>query len=238
MPPATERRISVVAAADVVGYSRLMGVDEDGTLATLKAHRAELVDPKTAEHGGRIVKTTGDGLLLEFSSALATVGCCLEVQTAMAVRNEGLPENGVMRFRVGINLGDIIIDGEDIHGDGVNIAARLESIAAPGGICLSDDVMRQVQGRLDVAFTDGGRREVKNIAAPVHVWHWSPDGAAGAFVGFDENDERPSIAVLPFDNMSRDSELEYFGDDIADDIITILSKVSGMRVIARNSTFA
>ena len=224
----TERRLAAIVAADVAGYSRLMGADEDGTLAALKAHRRELIDPKVAEHRGRIVKTTGDGILLEFASVLDAVHCSLEVQQAMAERNADTPEEHRMRFRIGINLGDIIHDGDDIHGDGVNVAARLEALSEPGGIALSGNVHEQVQGKIDARFTDDGSHAVKDIAKPVQVWRWSPVGTA-AVAETDSHDplplpDKPSIAVLPFDNMSGDSEQEFFADGIAEDVITALSR--------------
>ncbi len=243
MSEGTQRRLAAIVAADVVGYSRLMGVDEDGTLAALKAHRRELVDPKVAEHRGRIVKTTGDGILLEFASVLDAVRCCIEVQQGMAERNAGEPDDRRMLFRVGINLGDIIIDGDDIHGDGVNVAARLEALAEAGDIAISGNVHEQVQGKTDAQFTDDGLHEVKNIAKPVQVWRWSPlgtpAGSAQEIAGGDALPlpDKPSIAVMSFDNMSGDREQEFFADGMAEEIITALSKISQLRVIARNSTF-
>ena len=243
MSEGTQRRLAAIVAADVAGYSRLMGADEDGTLAVLKAHRRELVDPKVAEHRGRIVKTTGDGILLEFASVLDAVRCCVEVQQGMVKRNAREPEERQMLFRVGINLGDIIIDGDDIHGDGVNIAARLEAIAEPGGIAVSGNVHEQVQGKIDVQFADDGLHEVKNIAKPVQVWRWSavgtPTSAVAETVSHDALPlpDKPSIAVLPFANMSGDGEQEYFADGITEDITTALSRVGWFFVIARNSSF-
>lgn len=239
----TQRRLAAIVAADVAGYSRLMGVDEAGTLAALRGHREELIDPAIEEYGGRIVKTMGDGLLLEFPSVVDAVQCAIQVQTAMAERNGHIPEDRRIVFRIGINLGDIIIDGDDIHGDGINIAARLEGLAEPGGICISRRVYEDVQDRLDVTFTDAGERELKNIARPVHVWRWSVEGEASTadvdvskpVSGFDG---RPAIAVLPFENMSGDPEQEYFADGIAEDILTRLAMWRWLPVIARNSTFA
>ena len=242
-----QRRLAAIVSADVVGYSRLMGVDEIGTLDALRAHRAELIDAKIAEHGGRIVKTMGDGLLLEFPSVVNATQCVIEVQEGMIERNREIEEDRQIVFRVGVNLGDIVIDGEDIHGDGVNIAARLQEISEPGGIALSNRVYEDVRDRLDAPFNDAGQQTLKNIARPVHVWRFSP-GSALTNTGAPKTEpdkepqaaltDEPSIAVLPFDNMSRDPEHEYFADGMAEDIITALSKISRMRVIARNSTFA
>jgi adenylate cyclase len=234
-----ERRLAAILAADVVGYSRLMGADEAGTLARLKAHRRELTDPKIAEHHGRIVKTTGDGVLVEFPSVVNAVQCAVEIQREMARRNADAPKERRIEFRIGINLGDIIIDGDDIFGDGVNIAARLEGLAEPGGICISGDVHRQVRGKLEIGFDDTGGQQVKNIAEPVHVYRVLMDGVSLAEppvsqqpVEFPPLREKPSIAVLPFDNMSGDQEQEYFADGITEDIITEISKLSGLLVIS------
>ena len=173
-----QRRLAAIVSADVAGYSRLMGRDESGTLAALKALRREVVDPRIAKHNGRIVKTTGDGLLLEFASVVDAVRCVIEVQTAMAEKTADVPEDRRIAFRIGINVGDIIIDGDDIFGDGVNIAARLQEIALPGGVCISSRVHDDVRDRLDIAFEDGGAQTLKNIARPVQVWRWSPGVAA------------------------------------------------------------
>jgi len=236
--PKAARRLAAILAADMAGYSRLMGTDEEGTLKRLKAHRRELIDPKIAAHGGRIVKTSGDGMLVEFASVVDAVRCALEMQQAMAGRNADLPQDRRIEFRVGINLGDIIIDGDDIYGDGVNIAARLEQLAAPGGICVSNKVRKEFAGKVDCAFADGGERALKNIAKAVHVWHWRPGAAAAQAEGHAPPlPDKPSIAVLPFENMSGDPEQAYFSDGIAEDIITDLSKISGLFVIARNSAF-
>ncbi len=238
-----ERRLAAIVSADVVGYSRLMGVDETGTLSALRAHRAELIDPKIAEHGGRIVKTMGDGLLLEFPSVVNATRCAIEIQQAMAARNVGGDEDRRILFRIGINLGDIIIEGEDIFGDGVNIAARLQEIAEPGGVSISARVYEDVRDRLDTVFHDAGEQELKNIARPIQVWRWSePETSAAAVRETAGNDplplpDKPSIAVLPFDNMSDDPGQEYFSDGISEDIITGLSKIQWLFVIARNSSF-
>jgi len=243
MAEGTQRRLAAIVSADVVGYSRLMGVDETGTLSDLRAHRAELIDGKIAEYGGRIVKTMGDGLLLEFASVVEATQCMVEVQKGMAERNEGTDEARRIIFRIGVNLGDIIIDGEDILGDGVNIAARLQEIAEPGGVSISRRVYEDVQERLDTAFEDTGEQSLKNIAKPVHVWRWSPGKSSPSDTpeAIDQAPlplpSKPSIAVLPFDNMSGDPEQEYFADGIAEDVITALSRFGSLFVIARNSSF-
>jgi TolB-like protein/class 3 adenylate cyclase len=240
MAEGIQRRLAAIVSADVVGYSRLMGVDETGTLAALRAHRAELIDAKIAEHGGRIVKTMGDGLLLEFPSVVDATQCVIEVQKGMAERNQGVDEDRRITFRVGINLGDIIIEGEDILGDGVNIAARLQEIAEPGGVAVSGRVHEDVQDRLDDKFADAGEKELKNIARPVRVWRWTQDIIAVSVPPTAEVlplPDKPSIAVLPFDNMSGDPEQEYFSDGVTEDIITALSKFRWFFVTARNSTF-
>ncbi len=232
MSAGEERRLAAIMMADVVGYSGLMEADEAGTIRTLKAHRRDHVDPAIAANGGRIVKTTGDGMLLEFASAVAAVGCALGVQKAMATTTDG------MRFRIGINLGDVVVDGEDILGEGVNIAARLEALAEPGGIAVSGTVHDQVRGKLDAVFSDDGEHEVKNIRRPVRVWRWAPETTARSMPAVAPRDEIPSIAVLPFANRSSDPEQEFFCDGIAEDVITALSMVSRLKVIARNSSFA
>jgi adenylate cyclase len=234
-----QRKLAAIVAADVVGYSRLMGRDESGTLAALKALRRDVVDPAIASHDGRIVKTTGDGLLLEFPSVVNAVRCALEVQMAMAAKAADVPEDRRITFRVGVNIGDIIVDGDDIFGDGVNVAARLQEIATPGGICVSSRVHEDVRDRLDVAFADGGPQTLKNIARPVPVWRWTPDDVAlvGPATPALALPDKPSIAVLPFQNMSGDPEQEYFADGIVEDIITALSRFKSLFVIARNSSF-
>ncbi len=243
--PREQRRLAAIVSADVAGYSRLMGRDESGTLAALKALRRDLVDPRIAAHGGRIVKTTGDGLLLEFPSVVDAVSCVVEVQTEMAARGTGIADERRIAFRIGINLGDIIIDGDDIFGDGVNIAARLQEIAPPGGVCVSSRVHDDVRDRLAASFADGGVQTLKNIARPVQVWRWSPAGAAPAALTAPPPAEmplalpdKPSIAVLPFDNMSTDSQQDYFTDGITEDIITELARFHELFVISRNSTFS
>ena len=233
-----ERRLAVVLAADVAGYSRLMGSDEEGTLSRLKAVRKSLVDPAIALHRGRIVKTTGDGMLVEFASAVDAARCGAEVQRGMAARNANTPEEIRIEFRIGIHLGDIMFDNDDIFGDGVNIAARLEGIAEPGGICISDDAQRQIRGKVDIAFEDMGLQTLKNIAEPMRAWRMKLDGnPASAAAQPLALPDKPSIAVLPFQNMSGDAEQEYFADGIVEDIITGLSQFKSLFVIARNSSF-
>jgi adenylate cyclase len=230
-----ERRLTAILAADVVGYSRLMTIDETGTLAALTSLRKNLVNPKISEHNGRIVKLTGDGMLIEFPSVVSAVACAVDIQSAMRTRNATEPAARI-EFRIGVNLGDIIVEDGDIFGDGVNVAARLESIAPVGGIAVSQSVRDHVGKRLDLAFEDMGERRLKNIEAPIRVYSISvdrpsSDGAAPA------GQERPSVAVLPFVNMSGDPEQEYFSDGITEDIITDLSNVSGLFVVARNTAF-
>ena len=239
MPNArVERRLTAILAADVAGYSRLMGADEEGTLSTLKAHRLALVDPKITEHRGRIVKTTGDGLLVEFASVVDAVRCAVEVQRGMIERNADVPQGKRLEFRIGINVGDIIIEDDDIFGDGVNVAARLEGLAEPGGICVSGRVEEDVHGRLDAAFEDIGDQKLKNITRPVRVYRVRPDGTLNtstrpALLLPD----KPSIVVLPFQNMSGDPEQGYFADGVVEEITTALSRFKTIFVIARNSSF-
>ena len=237
-----ERKLAAILAADVAGYSRLMGADEEGTLARLTAHRRELFDPAIARHRGRIVKTTGDGLLAEFASVVDAVRCAAEVQAGMAERNAGTPASARIEFRIGINVGDIVEQDGDIFGDGVNIAARLEGIAEPGGICVSARVQEDAAGKTGLSFEDIGEQALKNIARPdprlpraARRRRRHAPAAAGAASPLPD---KPSIAVLPFQNMSGDPEQEYFADGLAEDIITALSKLRGFFVIARNSTFA
>jgi TolB-like protein/class 3 adenylate cyclase len=230
------RRLAAILAADVAGYSRLMGADEEGTLERLKALRNELLDPKIAEHCGRIVKTTGDGMLVEFASVVDAVRCAVAVQQGMAERSSGLEGDNRIELRIGINLGDVIVEGDDLYGDGVNIAARLEALAEPGGICVSRVVHDQVRDKLDVAFEDMGEQQLKNIARPVHVWRIRL-GAKPAVSAPLPLPDKPSIAVLPFANMSGDPEQEYFADGMVEEIITALSRIRWLFVIARNSSF-
>ena len=240
-----ERRLAAILAADIAGYSRLMSVDEEGTLRQLKVHRKELIDRKITEHRGRIVKTTGDGMLVEFVSVVDAVRCAVDVQRSMAERNSNVPTETRIQFRIGINVGDIIIDGDDIFGDGVNVAARMEALADPGGIMVSGIVHDQVRDKLSFSFEDLGEQTVKNIARPIGVHRvqiGAPEqpatrGAAPAAQVVAAAPERPSIAVLPFLNMSGDPEQDYFIDGIVEDIITALSRNHALLVIARNSTF-
>ena len=279
-----KRRLIAILAADVVGYSRLMGEDESGTVAQVKVHRKELIDPKIAEHDGRIVKLMGDGMLVEFASAVEAVQCAVEIQRAMAARNTDVPENKRIVFRVGINVGDVIVDGDDIHGDGVNVAARLEGLAEPGGICIRRAVRNQVRDKLPLKFEDMGEQEVKNIARPVRVfrvlldeveastvaasprkpirswrglaaavgafvvvaaaagaWWWQPwltrvEPASVERMAFALPD-KPSIAVLPFDNLSGDPGQDSIADGFTESLITTLAQMPDLFVIARNSTF-
>jgi adenylate cyclase len=231
-----ERRLAAILAADVAGYSRLMGADEEGTLLRLNAHRREFLEPKIADNRGRIVKRTGDGVLIEFASAVDATRCAVEIQRGMVERNAPVPQDKRIELRIGIHVGDVIIEDSDIFGDGVNIAARLESIAQPGGICISDDAHRQVRGKLDANFHDSGEHELKNIARPVRVYQLQQSGRAmeGPALALPN---KPSIAVLPFQNMSGDLEQDYFCDAVVEDIITGLSRIRWLFVIARNSTF-
>lgn len=230
-----ERRLTTILAADVAGYSRLMGADEEGTLARLKAHRKDLIDPKIEENSGRIIKTTGDGMLVEFASVVKALRCAVEMQRGMAERNAAIPQEKRVEFRVGINVGDIIIDSGDIFGDGVNIAARLEGLAEPGGICVSSQVQENTQDKVDIAFEYSGEQQLKNIVRPVRVYRVRLDGATTTAMPAVLN--KPSIAVLPFTNMSGDPEQEYFADGMVEEITTGLSRIKWLLVISRNSSF-
>ena len=232
----TERRLMAILAADVAGYSRLVGADEEGTLARWKAHFRELIEPKIAEHHGRIVRITGDGLLVEFASVVAAVKCAVEVQRAMIQRNAGVLQEKRIEFRMGVNVGDVVIDGTDMWGDGVNVAARLEALAEPGGICVSGRVQEDVHGSLEIAFEDTGEQQLKNIARPVRVYRVQLKSATKAALVL-QLPRKPSIAVLPFNNMSGDPEQEYFADGMVEEIITALSRTRWLFVIARNSSF-
>jgi adenylate cyclase len=237
-----ERRLTAILAADVVGYSRLMGANESGTLAALDALQTDFVNPKISEHQGRIVKLTGDGMLVEFPSVVNAVACAAELQRGIRKRNAGAQQDLRIEFRMGVNVGDVIVQGEDIFGDGVNVAARLEGIATPGGITISGPVREHLGNRLDLAFEDMGEQPLKNIERPIRVYrvHLDTPAAAGTREkksAAPEDGEKPAIAVLPFNNMSGDPEQEYFSDGITEDIITDLSKVSGLLVIARNTAF-
>jgi adenylate cyclase len=243
-----ERRLAAILAADVAGYSRLMGANEEGTLAQLKTIRKALVDPTIAAHRGRIVKTTGDGMLVEFASAVHAARCAIEVQSGMAVHSADVAQDLRIEFRIGIHVGDIIIDDNDIFGDGVNIAARLEGIAEPGGVCISDDAQRQMRGKVDVAFDDMGPQNLKNITEPMRAWRLRIEAKSAALRPSKASiadatkplplPDKPSIAVLPFQNMSGDPEQEYFADGMVEEITTALSRFHWLFVIARTSTFS
>jgi TolB-like protein/class 3 adenylate cyclase/tetratricopeptide (TPR) repeat protein len=234
-----QRRLAAILSADVVGYSRLMGLDEAGTLSRLNSLRRDLIDPTIAAHSGRIVKLVGDGALVEFASAVDAVTCAVEIQRHL--REHARSEADPIQFRIGVNVGDIIVEGDDIVGDGVNIAARIESIAEPGGISISEDAWRQVQGKVSATFVDSGEQSLRNINRPVRVYRLDLEQEVAS--GFEVSrpalalPDKPSIAVLAFTNMSRDPEQEYFSDGISEDIITELSKLPELHVIARNSTF-
>ena len=238
-----ERRLAAILAADVVGYSRLVGVDEEGTLARLRVLRREVVDPMIKEHRGRIVRITGDGILVEFASVVDAVRCAVDTQREMALRNSEVPADQRIEFRIGINLGDIMDDEGDIYGDGVNVAARLEALAPPGGICVSRVVRDQVRDKLNFTFDDRGEQQVKNIARPVRIFDVKLAGeimTLSSFPGVTPPlplPDKPSIAVLPFQNMSGDPEQEYFADGMVEEIITALSRIRWLFVIARNSSF-
>src|SRR5215467_10423402 len=229
------RRLAAILAADVVGYSRLMGADEEGTLAALKSCRRDLFDPKIAQYQGRIFKTTGDGALIEFASVVDAVRCALDIQRATAARNTNIPENQRIEFRIGINVGDIIIDEDDVYGEGVNVAARIEPLAERGAVCLSDSAYQQIRGKLSLDVTDMGEQQLKNIAQRVRVYGVHLDGRP--IRPALSLPDKPSVAVLPFQNMSGDPEQEYFADGMVEDIITGLSRIRWLFVIARNSTF-
>jgi len=234
------RRLSAILAADVAGYSRLVRADEEGTLAALKDLRAGILEPSIARHDGRVVKLMGDGVLVEFPSVVDAVRVALDIQNALAERNSDLSRERRMEFRIGVNLGDVVIDGDDIQGDGVNVASRLEGLAEPGGICVSGAVYDQVRDRIDLDFEDLGDQEVKNIDRPVRTWRWKPAVPDSATRDDEPRlplPEKPSIAVLPFDNLSGDPEQDYFADGITEDIITALSRFRWLFVIARNSSF-
>jgi adenylate cyclase len=244
---ASTRRLAAILAADVAGYSRLMGMDEEGTHERLQAHRRELVEPKIGEHSGRVVKNTGDGMLAEFPSVVDAVRCAVELQRAMIDREAGMTEDRRIRFRIGINLGDVIVEEDDIFGDGVNVAARLEALAEPGGLCISRMVRDQIRDKLPYAFKDLGEQSVKNIARPVRVYALQPDGLTSgpassvpptASISSPAVAPRLSIVVLPFPNLGSDPEQQYFADGITEDLTTDLSRLAGMLVISRNTAFS
>ena len=235
-----ERRLAAILAADMVGYSRLMERDEAGTLAALKGRRKEVIEPLFQKHGGRIVKEMGDGLLVEFASAVNAVACAVELQGAMAIANADIPDDRRLVLRIGINVGDVIVDGRDLYGDGVNVAARLEALATPGAIVISANLHEQLQGKLDIGFVDLGEQQLKNMVRPVRAYRLEPRARAASesprAAGVE--DQKPvSVAVLPFTNMSGDLEQEYFSDGITEDLITELSRFNDLLVIARNSCF-
>jgi len=239
-----QRRLTTILAADVVGYSRLMEQDEAGTMALLRARRHDVLMPAVARQGGRVFKVMGDGVLIEFTSVVNAVECAIDLQKAMQAQNADLPAHQHILLRIGINLGDVMVEGSDLYGDGVNLAARLESLAEPGGICVSGDVYRQVRSKLQMQFQDLGEQKVKNIVGPVHAYRVQADDAGPAPAVSPEIHRsasglpnKPSIAVLPFANMSNDPEQEYFADGMVEDIITALSRFNQLFVIARNSSF-
>ena len=240
-----ERRLAAILAADVAGSCRLIGTDEEGTLAQLKAIRKKLFDPKISDYRGRIVKNTGDGALVEFASVIDALRCAGEIQRGMEEQNTDVPQDKRIEFRIGVHVGDIIIEVNDIFGDGVNIAARLEGIAEPGGICISDDTYRQIRGKVDIAFEDMGPQSLKNITEPMRTWRSRINASVSAASRKLPSEpiqalalpDKPSLAVLPFQNMSGDPEQEYFADGIVEDIITALSRFKTLFVIARNSSF-
>jgi TolB-like protein/class 3 adenylate cyclase len=237
-----KRKLAAIVAADIAGYSRLMGANEAGTLARLKEYRRELIDPKNKQFRGRIVKTTGDGILIEFPSVVDAICCSIEVQRGMRERNAEIPGEKRIEFRIGINLGDVIIEGRDLYGDGVNIAARLEGLAEPGGICISQTVLNHARGKIAFEVEDLGERALKNIVQPIHVYRLLLGFSPGQTVPRSSEPalalpDKPSIAVLPFQNMSGDPEQDYFADGIVEEIITSLSRIRWLFVIARNSSF-
>ncbi len=243
MSEGIQRKLAAIVAADIAGYSRLVDDDEEGTLRALRAHRQDFIDPLVEQHGGRIANTAGDSLLLEFFSAVNAVRCAIAMQEGLDERNREVPVDRRIEFRIGINVGDVVAEGGDLLGDGVNVAARLEGLAAPGGIMLSDDAYRQVRDRLDTNWRDGGERQVKNIARAIRVWSWPADGEPECVAGRAETvppplPDKPSVAVLPFENLSGDPGEDYFSDGITEDLITALSRIRWFFVIARNSTFA
>src|SRR6516162_568725 len=239
-----KRKLAAILAADIAGYSRLMGADEVGTLARLKEYRRELIDPKNKEYRGRVVKTTGDGILTEFPSVVDAVSCSIDVQQGMRERNTDVPPEKRIEFRIGINLGDVIVEGRDLYGDGVNIAARLERLAEPGGICISQTVLNHARGKIAFDVDDLGEQALKNIVQPIHVYRLLLDSSRSSTASVSRSSkpalalpDKPSIAVLPFQNMSGDPGQDYFADGIVEEIITSLSRIRWLFVIARNSSF-
>jgi TolB-like protein len=236
-PERVERKLAAILAADVAGYSRMIGADEEGTLRRLKSHRKELIEPKIAAHQGRVVKLMGDGILIEFPSAVAALRCAVEVQRAIAASNASEAGDRRIEFRVGLHQGEIIVEDDDILGDGVNVSARLQTLAEPGGICVSQRIHEDTVGKVDVIFEDMGEQELKNIARRVRVYRVRCDGVADKELSTLALPDKPSIAVLPFQNMSGDPEQEYFADGMVEEIITALSRIRWLFVIARNSSF-
>jgi adenylate cyclase len=239
----TQRRLTTIVAADIAGYSRLVGADEEGTLAALQGHRDELINELIGQYGGRVANTAGDSILMEFPSTVDAVRCAISIQQGMEARNTDVSPEGRIEFRIGINVGDVIVQGDDLLGDGVNIAARLEGLAEPGGIALSSNAHEYIDGKVKSGFTDGGEHAVKNIARPVRIWRWRRNGDDELSIPTTTEaplplPDKPSIAVLPFDNMSGDPEQEFFADGIAEDVITALSRFRSLFVIARNSSFS
>lgn len=234
-----ERRLAAILVADIVGFSRMMAADESGTLASIKVHRTEIFEPKTREYRGRVIKLMGDGTLMEFSSVVDAVAFAIDVQQTLASSNAGLPAEQTISYRIGVNLGDIIVDGEDVYGDGVNVAARLEPLAPAGGICISGGVFEQIKRKVEQEFMPQGSRLLKNLAEPVNIWTWSPTGESPPYVPVMPVPlpGKASIAVLPFASRAADSDDDYFADGISEDIITGLSRCGWLFVIARNSSF-
>ena len=232
------RKLAAILAADVVGYSRLTGLDEEGTLARLREVRRDLIDPAIALHRGRLVKTTGDGVLVEFASVVEAVRCAIDVQRGVATGNKSIAPDRRMEFRIGINVGDVVVEGDDLLGDGVNIAARLEGISDPGGICISESAYHQVRDRLDIGIVDSGEQVLKNIARPMRVYRLQLECARPRPTAALPLPDKPSIAVLAFENLSGDSQQDYFADGVVEDVITALSRFRQLFVIARNSSFA
>src|SRR6516162_5580283 len=238
-PDRAQRRLAAILAADIAGYSRLIGTDEEGTLRRIRSIRAEVFDPRITAHRGRLVKTTGDGLLIEFASVVDALRCASEVQELLAARNEGTGVAERIEFRIGINMGDVVVEDGDILGDGVNVAARLEALAEPGGICVSARVQEDAAGRLDLTFADMGEQDLKNIARPIRAYRVVPATTSAPLAQAPlPLPDKPSIAVLPFQNISGDPEQEVFADGMVEDITTALSKLRWFFVISRNSSFA
>ncbi|WP_170475179.1 adenylate/guanylate cyclase domain-containing protein [Ruegeria arenilitoris] len=233
-----QRKLAAIMAADVVGYSRMMAADETGTIDTIRRLRTEVIEPLLNQHDGRLVKTMGDGFLIEFTSAVSSVKAAIELQSLLKSDNAVAPGNSQIELRIGIHVGDIVMDENDIFGDGVNVAARIEPLVAPGGVGISGAAYQQVQGKLDIDWLDGGEQKLKNIANPTRLWHWDNGSEPVQSEPELKLPDLPSVAVLPFDNMSSDPDQDHFADGLTEDLITDLSKVSGLFVVARNSTFA